>query len=407
MLGNLWLLAFVVAIVVVAVGVPVSTATEPPTPNVGIVDANDAFALDLYAKLESESKGNLFFSPYSVSTALAMTYAGAKGKTATEMVSVLHFAMSQEQVSPAFAALATKLHGEVKKDGYELQIANRLWGAKGYRFLPAFLKLTRDDFGAELAQLDFAGNPEPARRTINKWVEEKTADKIKDMIAPGSLGPATTLVLTNAIYFKGEWQSKFEVRTTRDAPFLLDSERRTTVPTMRQTAMYGYAENDDMQVLELPYRGQKVSMFVLLPKKTDGLADLEKGLSTNKLKQWVSEVKMRMVDVSLPKFKTTSSFRLDKALAAMGMPLAFSGNADFSGMTGNRELFISAVIHKAFVDVTERGTEAAAATAVMMARAARPQKNPVFRADHPFLFLIRDNRTGTVLFLGRLMNPRE
>ena len=198
------------AVVVIGPWVAASDAAEPTPPTGAVVQGNNAFALALYAKLQNENKGNVFLSPYSISTALAMTYAGARGKTAAEMAEVLHFTVPQEQLPSAFAALAAKLHGDVKKEGYQLRIANRLWGQTGEHFLPEFLQLTRDDFGAELAQLDFAGNTEAARRTINTWVEKKTEQKIKDLIAPGAVNSATTLVLTNAIYFKGDWQMKFE-----------------------------------------------------------------------------------------------------------------------------------------------------------------------------------------------------
>jgi serine protease inhibitor len=409
MSGHFALAAMLAVTVVVGFAVLGSTscdAAEPTAKVDAVVDGNTAFALHLYAKLRTDNKENVFLSPYSISTALAMTYAGAKGKTASEMAEVLHFAGPQDEIAPAFSALTAKLHGDVAKEGYELRIANRLWGQNGYKFLPAFLKITRDDFGAELAQLDFAGNAETARRTINKWVEEKTADKIKDLIGPGVLGPSTTLVLTNAIYFKGEWLCKFEVRATHDMPFQITKEQKATVPMMRQTATFGYGEFGDVQVLEMPYRGRNVSMFVLLPKDVDGLAALEKNLSEKSLKTMTTGLERQQVEVFLPKFKTTSSFEMSKTLAAMGMPQAFSSGADFSGMTGNRELFISAVVHKAFVDVTEEGTEAAAATGIVMARSARPQSHPIFRADRPFLFLIRDTRTGSVLFLGRLVNPK-
>jgi serpin B len=400
-------LAIAAAVVFTVTAATTSDAAEPPVQTDAVIQGNNAFALGLYAKLRTENKGNLFFSPYSVSTALAMAYAGAKGKTATEMADVLHFTLPQEELPRAFAALATKLHGDVKKVGYQLSVANRLWGQTGYHFLPAFLQVTRDDFAAELAQLDFEQNAEAARRTINSWVEEKTERKIKDLIAPGVLGPTTTLVLTNAIYFNGDWQMKFEVRATRDAPFSLAPQEKMTVPMMQQQAMFAYGAADDLRILELPYIGRNLSMFVLLPTELDGLAGIEKRLSVETLKTWTSGLTMQTVKVFLPKFKISSGFRLDKTLEAMGMSQAFSGNADFSGMTGKRDIFFSAVIHKAFVDVKERGTEAAAATGIMMARAAaRPQQIPVFRADHPFLFLIRDNRTGSILFVGRIVNPK-
>jgi serpin B len=404
---SLVVLAVTTAVVCFVFGTTPCDAAEPAAATDAVVQGNNAFALDLYAKLRTESKGNVFLSPYSISTALAMTYAGAKGKTAAEMAEVLHFTVPQEQLHPAFAALGTELHGDVKKEGFELRIANRLWGQTGYQFLPAFLQVTRDDYGAELGQLDFAANAETARHTINTWVEEKTERKIKDLIPSGMLNATTRLVLTNAIYFNGDWQQKFQPQATHDAPFQLTPEEKVTVPMMRQEKMFAYGVVGDVQILQLPYVGRRLAMFVLLPKAVDGLSDLEKRLSVETLKTWISGAKMKMVDVSLPKFKMTSGFRLEKVLASMGMAQAFSGDADFSGMTGKRELFLSAVIHKAFVDVKERGTEAAAATAGGMAMAMAPGQTATFRADHPFLLLIRDNRTGSILFLGRMVNPKE
>ncbi|MGD0518998.1 MAG: serpin family protein [Thermoguttaceae bacterium] len=386
----------------------VSGAAEakPDAQALAVVQGNNALAFDLYAKLRTENEGNLFLSPYSISTALAMTYAGAKGKTAAEMAEVLRFTVPQEQLHPAFAALAAKLHGDVKKEGYQLRIANRLWGQVGYHFLPKFLQATRDYYGAELAQVDFAQDTEAARHTINTWVAENTEEKIKDLIAKGVLNPLTRLVLTNAIYFKGDWQSKFEAKATKDAPFLLTPQEKVNVPMMHQMGMFHYGVVDEVQVLELPYVGKDLSMFVLLPKEVDGLADLEKNLSAKNLSIWISGLREQEVTVLLPRFKMISGFRLEQVLGSMGMPQAFSGEADFAGMTGKRELSISAVIHKAFIDVNEEGTEAAAATAVVMARPSPPKQNPTFRADHPFLFLIRDNRSGSILFLGRMANPK-
>ncbi|NLE38060.1 MAG: serpin family protein, partial [Pirellulaceae bacterium] len=284
---------------------------------------------------------------------------------------------------------------------------NRLWGQTGYHFLPAFLQVTREDYGAELAQVDFARNTEAARRTINTWVEDKTEKRIQDLIAPGVLDQATTLVLTNAIYFKGDWQRQFKAEATKEAPFLINPQEKVAVPMMHQRGDFGYGDAGDAQILELPYVGRDLSMFVLLPKRVDGLADLEQKFTLDNLNTWTSGLRRRNVEVYLPKFTMTSSFRLDRVLSAMGMPLAFSGEADFSGMNGRHDLFISAVIHKAFVDVNEEGTEAAAATAVVMERAAAVPENLVFRADHPFLLLIRDNRTGSILFLGRMANPKK
>ena len=297
-----------------------------------------------------------------------------------------------------------------KKGGYQLSVANALWGQKGYGFLPAFLKLVRSNYGAPLNEVDFVGATEAARKTINDWVEKETRDKIKDLIKPGVLDSLTTLVLTNAIYFKGDWASQFNEDVTKDAPFTLSAAEKVDVPMMNQKGDFGYMETEGFQALELPYAGDDLSMVVFLPRKVDGLKGFEKMLTMENLRRWISNLRKQKVIVFLPRFKMTSAFRLGQALKSLGMIDAFTlVAADFSGMNGSRDearrLYIQAVIHKAFVDVNEEGTEAAAATAVVAAESVRPAP-PVFRADHPFFFLIRDNRTGSLLFLGRVMNPQ-
>jgi serpin B len=378
-----------------------------------VVAGNNEFAADLYSRL-SKQEGNLFFSPNSISTALAMTYAGAGGNTQTEMKEVLHFPLDNEPLHACFNELTTQLQRDASsKAGYRLSIANRLWGQTGYPFNRTFLRLTKAHYGAELAQVDFETNTEAARQLINSWVEKKTERKIKDLLAPGILDPLTRLVLTNAIYFKGDWAKEFNEEATEEQPFHITPEKTVNVPMMHQSTKFRYMENDDIQALEMNYKGDALSMMVLLPKEQDGLASLERALSANLLKQWADSMQTRKVDVYLPKFKLESKFSLKETLAAMGMADAFDPmKADFSGMTAASRvsgtdpgLYISAVIHKAYVDVNEEGTEAAAATAVVMRLAAAPEEPPVFRADHPFLFLIRDNRSGSILFIGRMVNP--
>ena len=390
-------------LLVAALNIAISaTGDEPKAPDFApVVQGNNAFAVALYAKLRTE-KGNLFFSPYSISTALAMTYAGAEGKTATEMAAVLRLTLPQDQLPPAFAALAAKLHGDTKTQGYQLRIANRLWGQTGYSFLPTFLQITRDDFGTELGQVDF-GRTENARQTINTWVEEKTEKKIEALIGEGVLDAATRLVLTNAIYFKGNWDKPFDGKATAYGIFRATTKARFKVPMMFQSGNFPFRIVDRIQVLELPYVKKDLSMVVILPKEVNGLADLEKQLTAETLGTWTSDLREHGLKVYLPRFMMNSDFRLDQVLCSMGMPLVFSSDADLSGMTGNRDLFLSAVVHKAFIEVNEEGTEAAAATG----GGGSWGLPPVFRVDHPFLFLIRDNRTGSILFLGRVVNPNE
>jgi serpin B len=368
------------------------------------------FATDLYGRLRAEKAGNLFFSPYSVSVALAMTYAGAKGQTEAQMAKVLRFPFPQAKLHPAFSGLQNHqkpLMFDGEPQPFQLRVVNRLWGQKDFHFLTTFLNVTRENYGAEMGLVDF-NQAEQARKTINSWIEDETEQKIQDLLPPGILNADSRLVLTNAIYFKARWEDEFNKRATKDAPFHLSGRQQVMVPTMQRQDRLRYGESDDVQVLELPYVGyQGVSMLILLPKKIDGLTDLEKALTSGK---WAVGLTSRRVNVHLPKFTMTSEFDLTAMLSSMGMSLAFSDDADFSGMSTQEPLAISAVIHKAFVDVNEEGTEAAAATAVGMRLGAampRPEEPVEFRADHPFVFLIRDDRTGAVLFLGRVANPKE
>jgi serpin B len=380
-----------------------------------VVEGNNKFALELYQKLRAE-EGNLFFSPYSISTALAMTYAGARGQTERQMAEVLHFPVisgvstgpvRQQVLHCAFGEIIKDLNARGEKGGYELTVANALWGQKGYKFLKEFLELVKTNYGGGLNEVDFVNETEAARQAINDWVKKETNGKIENLIGKGVLDSMTRLVLTNAIYFKGNWARRFKEDKTKDAPFTLINGQKVDVPMMNQTAEFGYMETDSFQGLELPYVDDELSMIIFLPKEVGGIGDFEEMLTAEKLSGWLAELGKREVIVSIPKFKRTSQFGLADVLGSMGMGDAFSpAKADFSGMTGERELFISAVVHKAYVDVNEEGTEAAAATGVAMKLTSVAPKAVVFSADHPFLFLIRDNRSGSILFIGRLMNPK-
>jgi len=373
---------------------------------------NNQFALDLYAKLRG-GDGNLFFSPYSISTALAMTRAGAHGDTAAEMDKTLHFTLPEVELQPAFGALVKEVNGDPTdaKRGYQLSTANALWGQKGFPFKTDFLKLVSNNYGAGLNEVDFKNATEQARGVINAWVEKETRDKIKDLLHQGDLTPDTRLVLTNAIYFKGDWASPFKKEQTKEEPFHLSADKKASALLMHQTGEYNYFDGGSFQALELPYSGKNLTMVVLLPKKVDGIADFEKDFTADKLADWVGKLHKQKVIVSLPKFKTTQRTSLAKTLSEMGMKKAFTAGADFSGMGGDPgDLALSDVIHKAFIDVNEEGTEAAAATAVVGVKSAAVHvepPTPVFRADHPFVFLIRDTRSSSILFLGRLVDPAK
>jgi serine protease inhibitor len=387
-------------------------SSEPATVP-AVVEGNNKFAFELYGKLRA-GEGNRFVSPYSLSSALAMTYAGARGETAKEMASTLHFPKDSNQLHQGFRSLIASIRGETpagiasRPRSYQLSTANALWCQQGRPIVPSFLQLTRTHYGAGLYGVDFVGNPASAVSTINTWVEKQTQGKIRDLLNASSVKPAPALVLTNAIYFKGDWQHVFrEFATEKDAVFQTLDGRKVNTPLMHQREHYRYVEDESMQALELPYKSAELSMLVLLPKQVDGLSRLEETLSVDKLAELVKGLKPTDVAVALPKFTLTETVELSKTLSALGMSQAFSSQADFSGICP--ELYLSAVIQKAFVEVNEKGTEAAAATAVVAPAAAIAGREPepvVFRADHPFVFMIRDNRTGSVLFLGRLVEPK-
>lgn len=398
----------IACLIVVSLTIITSCKAADKTNCMPVVEGNNKFSLELYGKLK-DKQGNLFLSPYSISTALAMTCAGARGETEKQMAKTLQFptVISNEQFHKEFGSIISRLNAAGQIGGYELVVANALWGQKDYKFKEDFLTLVKSNYEGSLEQVDFAKQTEEARKTINDWVEKKTKDKIKELIKPGMLDTMTRLVLTNAIYFKGKWATQFKPELTRDAPFTLPGGEKVNAPMMNQTGNFGYTETDTIQILEMPYVGNGLSMVILLPKNLDGIKDLEKELTSDNLTEWLFNKRKREVQVYLPRFKMTSEFSLADTLSAMGMPDAFSAKADFSGMTDSRDLFISAVVHKAFVEVNEEGTEAAAATGVGMKLTSVAPPPPVFRADHPFIFLIRDNQTGSILFLGRCENPKS
>ena len=371
-----------------------------------LVSGDSAFAFDLYQMLRDAQEGNLFYSPFSISLALAMTYAGARGETERQMAETMHYTLPQERLHPAFNALEamlTSCEDEGDEAAFQLHIANAIWGQEGYAFLSAFLDTLAENYGAGLRTVDFANETEAARQTINDWVSEQTKEKIEDLIPKGVLNPAVSLVLTNAIYFNGKWVLPFENDATHDDVFTLLDANTVSVPMMSQKASFAYAEGNGYQAIELPYRDSTMSMLFVLPE-AGRFEEIEGTFSTELVAAIIEELTPQLVHLFVPKYSFESEFNLSKTLIQMGMPAAF-GNADFSGMTGNLDLFISDVVHKAFVAVDEEGTEAAAATAVIMMRGAPPQESILMKLDRPFLFLIRDNDTGTILFVGRVLNP--
>lgn len=365
-----------------------------------VVRGNTALALDLYQELRPAA-GNLFFSPHSISAVLAVTYAGARGSTAQQMARALHFS-DPDQMHPAFASLQSRLAAVADKGQVQLQVANALWPQQGYPLRDTFLALAERYYGVQVTPLDYAA-AEAARRTINTWVKDKTEGKIEDLIPPGLLNELTRLILVNAIYFQGYWASRFDPRQTADAPFWVGPDIQVRVPMMGQVGTFRHGRGDGLQVLELPYEGADLAMVLLLPDQIDGLAELETRLTPQNLHRWTTNLHSGEISVSLPRFKIRFPFRLDGALRSLGMVDAFD-NADFSGLDGTRQLYLSAVLHQAFIAVDEQGTEAAAATAAVV-HTLSFVPTPVFRADHPFIFFIRENGTGSILFIGRVADP--
>ena len=391
-----------------------ATARSESDLSTSLVQSNTYFGIELFSVLAQDSPdGNLFLSPYSISTALAMTWAGAEGATARQMADVLGFALPEEEVHGQFADLQQKLGPEYRQqymmgsgDPLTLEVANAIWAQESYPLLPEFVSLLQDKYGAEARNVDFVGDAEGARGEINAWVEEKTRDRIQNLLPRGSVDAMTRMVITNAVYFKGSWSEPFSEDATTREDFHLADNTTAEVPMMHQTEELAYAEAAGCRAVELPYADNMSSMLVLLP---DGdLSEFEQDFSTETLDEIAAEMQSREVVLSMPSFEFTSSFGLSQTLKSMGMIDAFEpGQADFTGMTEARELYISAVIHKAFVKVDEEGTEAAAATAVVMALTSMPPQlqRVELVLDRPFLFLIRDRVTGSVLFMGRMADP--
>lgn len=399
-----------------AQGEPAGTAAVTPTPgsstgseqnaqgtadSTDLAGAQNRFAIDLYHQLRT-TDGNLAMSPASISLALGMTMAGARGETRDVMARALHV----DGIDDPHAQYASQLArwNDPSRTAYELRVANRLFGERSLRFHDDFVRLTADRYGAPLEPVDFASSPGAVRTHINGWVEDRTNDRIQELLPDGSISTETRLVLTNAIYFKGRWAREFDRDATRSRSFTLTDGSTADVPTMHQRGTFAHANVDGAQLLELPYVGGELSMVLLLPNEPSALAALEERLTAEKVSAWMSSMSEHELAVALPRFEIDPprSIELGPPLAAMGMELPFTPAADFSGMS-DAPLSISEVFHKAFVEVNEEGTEAAAATAVVMNERAGPAG---FEALHPFLFLIKDRADGSILFMGRVSDPR-
>jgi len=368
-----------------------------------VVDANNRFAFDILSELDRDDSSNAFFSPYSIFSAMAMVFEGARGQTSDEMAAVFHYPVS-EVLGPNFAAVYNSVN---RGDGSSiLKTGNALWAQQDYPFLEDYLSLVESRYGGKAANLYFVRETEESRKTINGFIEQQTDGRIRDLIPAGILDPLTRLVLTNAIYFRGTWTWQFDKAATRNEDFFITRERTVSVPMMfmdNDKAKFSYADLGDLQILELPYKGDRMSMLIILPNGS--IESIRPSLTADKLKEWKATMRASSLDaIYLPRFGFDTKYFLKDALVAMGMPTAFSDDADFSGMDGTRNLSIGSVIHQAFVKVDEEGTEAAAATAVIMQlSSALPRK--VFRADRPFIFIIQEKATGAILFMGKVIDP--
>lgn len=372
-----------------------------------VVNANNQFAFDLYSELNSVEDGNIFYSPYSISSALAMTFEGARGKTSDEIKSVCHFP-DIIILRPNFAAIYNNINNGAQ--AYELRTGNALWVQEDYPLLQDYVSSVETFYGGKAANLDFARETEKSRQTINSFIAEQTRNRIKDLLPQGSLNPSLTrLVITNAIYFKGTWEWEFDKSDTREQDFKITPTNVVKTPMMfmdPDKARFHYADVGELQILELPYKGETISVLILLP--TENLAAIEPFLTAEKLQEWKSQMQDTKLDaIYLPKFEFDTKYSMENTLSALGMPTAFNQDlADFSGMTTSERLFISQVIHQAYVKVDEKGTEAAAATAIMVAGSSAGPRN-IFMADHPFIFIIQERDTGNILFLGRVVDPTK
>ncbi len=373
-----------------------------------VADGHRDFALKLYQELRATS-GNLVFSPYSIAAALSMTMAGARGETAKQMMATMSLTLPDARINAAMNAMGERLtramRGDAKRadEQGKLSIANGIWLQAGERLLPTYLDCLAENYGAGVGLLDFARQPDAASKTINAWVSRETEGRIPDLVSADAIQRAV-LVLTNAIYFKGFWAAPFEKNATLDADFHLLDGKTIKVPTMHQRETLRYAKLDDIEIVELPYRGGSLAMRILVPA-VGKFAGVEATLDAARLKAAGAALAERPVALALPKFTFTASLALNESLANMGMPIAFSGDADFSGINGERDLAISDVIHKAFVAVDEKGTEAAAATAIVVARTSFTPQVTMLNFDRPFIFSIVERETGEILFLGRVLNP--
>ena len=370
-----------------------------------VVNLNNMLGFEIYSNLIEEKQENIFFSPYSISSAFSILYEGARGTTQDEIQSVFHF-IKEDQTRRDHA---NQIISDLNKpsQNYLLSTANALWVQDKFPILQEYKDVTETYYLSTTENLDFVTQPEESRNTINGWVEEKTNDKIKDLLPQGSINDMTRAVITNAVYFLGNWTVQFDENLTKEDDFKISEQKTVKAPMMNIEQNFNYASTNNLQILQMSYKGDDLSMLVLLPKDND-LLSLEKKLSVENLNDWKSNLAKKQVNVYLPKFKLETTYSLVENLTNMGMSSVFvSGQADLSGINKDADLYVTGVFHKAFVAVDEKGTEAAAATGIVVSITSVGPQPEIFRADHPFIFLIQDERTGLILFMGKVMDPTK
>jgi len=370
-----------------------------------ISDGNTKFSADLYKHIKSKPI-NQFYSPISITSALAMTYAGASGETLKQMSKTLYFSTNQDELHKSYEILFKKLTDN-SSEGVILKIANSLWLQENMKINTQYLLITDKYYNAGVIPTNFIADPEKSRITINNWVEKNTENKIQDLLPDGSIHSQTRMVLVNAIYFKARWDKVFDKNQNTSEVFYVFKTCQTKATFMNNHINSSYYEDNQLSIAEIPYADRNQSLIIILPKENYGLEEIEKIFEKGLIETYFEKMEEKRITLSIPKFKTESTYELQEQLSKMGMPIAFTNNADFSGITGDRSLAIDKVIHKAYIDVNEEGTEAAAATAVTMRKTAMLLDEVKFKADHPFIYLIRDNETNTILFVGRLMDPNQ
>jgi serpin B len=365
---------------------------------------NNRFTMELYHQLRKEPV-NMFYSPLSISSAFAMTYAGAKGETATQLQQTLHFGPNTDAFHSEYAQLNTLLNKE--KEGLSLSLANAVWIQSGLKLQPIFSETLTQHYGAGLKRTSFSEDPAGSRDRINNWVEEKTHDKITDLLPQSAIKRSTQMILVNALYFKGDWATPFKEENTKEDTFYVFKKCHTQAQMMNQSLNTSYYEDKMAQVVELPYEGGDVSMILIVPKKRFDLLAVEKNFTHTLYQEYLQKMKHTKVQLTLPKFTMERTYSLSEPLQQLGMTLPFTSNADFTGMTDQTKLVIDKVLHKTYIDVNEVGTEAAAATAITMVKTSMVRNQATVKANHPFMFLLKDNKTSAILFMGRIMDPNE